>query len=190
MTVPSTTHESYIPPAWKKFPFRAEPPRIVSYREYPTGGKLWQLWANRFVHENCTYLMKTLLLTFSTVNPGGNASVKIDPSKVDWHANDAKFVLASWINRTEYHIKYLELTNGVPGDENCYKDIDIRFQPCCLHFNISKCGQEFCIDISGITDSLAGTYIAYLYYLGTRYIPIYVYINVRIKGKICASRFL
>ncbi|KAJ7379437.1 hypothetical protein OS493_016676 [Desmophyllum pertusum] len=71
--------------------------------------------------------------------------------------------------------------NGVPGDENCYGDIDIRYQPCSLHFNVSKCCQEFCIDISGISDSLAVTYIAYLYYPGTRYIPIYVYINVRIK---------
>ena len=28
----------FIPPALKRYPFRAEPPRIVHYREYPPGG--------------------------------------------------------------------------------------------------------------------------------------------------------
>ena len=28
----------YIPPAWKRYPLRAEPPRIVHYREYPLPG--------------------------------------------------------------------------------------------------------------------------------------------------------
>ena len=27
----------YVPETWKRYPFRAEPPRICYYREYPTG---------------------------------------------------------------------------------------------------------------------------------------------------------
>ena len=31
----------YIPEAWKRYPFRAEPPRVGHYREYPPGNKIY-----------------------------------------------------------------------------------------------------------------------------------------------------
>ena len=34
----------HIPEGWKKYPFRAEPPRIAHYREYPPGAYIVLLW--------------------------------------------------------------------------------------------------------------------------------------------------
>ena len=37
MPYPFVDFNEYIPEAWKRYPFRAKPPRIAHYREYPPG---------------------------------------------------------------------------------------------------------------------------------------------------------
>lgn len=98
-----------------------------------------------------------------------------------WQGSAPFYVLAK--ENSAYPIK--KLMNGATGNGTCYDDVDLRLQPCDLHYSLSMCtGHAICAKLSDVTEDMAGKYIVYPWAMEN---ISRVQVIVHIKGKIQAS---